>query len=106
MTLFMSHREMGYGGRQVLRGEVFERGYHRLDGKLLELKYVEEVPDKGSYPRCDVCSRQFVSQSMYDAHLHAHVQVPDNPPVTKIEDQFPGGMVQDMATGRTRAARV
>lgn len=105
--MFQAMRQMGYGGQKRLQGEVFRKGDFRNDERLLELKYVREVPDKGTYQHCDQCGRDFVNEDYYRSHfLEVHSpQPPEPPPPTKMEDAFPGGLVQDMRSGAVRAGR-
>lgn len=97
---------MGYGGQARLAGEVFKRLDAPHDERLLELKYVRDVPDKGSYPHCDACGRDFVNEHYHDAHfIEAHGPRVPEPVATKLEDEFPGGIVTDMRSGTVRAGR-
>lgn len=104
--MFQALRRLGYSGSTRLPGEVFKRADLRNDERLLELKYVKEVPDKGDRPHCDGCGRDFANEDYYRAHLiEEHgPQLPEVKP-TKLEDEFPGGLVQDMRSGAVRAGR-
>lgn len=108
--MFQAIRQFGYGGKQRIQGEVFARLDLRNDERLLELKYVKDVPDKAKgepYEHCDQCSRDFVNRHYYEAHLlEVHgPQLPGPATPTKLEEAFPGGLIQDMQTGAVRAGR-
>ena len=104
--MFQATRKMGYGGKDRLPGEVFPKMDLRHDERLLELKYLKEVSDKGNHPHCDQCGRDFLNEDYYQAHfIEAHgPQLPELK-ATKLEDEFPGGLVQDMRSGAVRAGR-
>jgi hypothetical protein len=108
--MFQALRQIGYGGKSRLQGEVFARLDLRNDDRLLELKYVKDVPEKGNYEHCDQCSRDFVNAHFYEVHfleVHGPAALREAPAAKpqKLEDEFPGGLVKDMRSGAVRAGR-
>jgi hypothetical protein len=104
--VFQAVRQLGYGGQKRLQGEVFKRLDLRNDDRLVELKYVKEISDKGERPHCDQCGRDFANEDFYQGHfIEAHGPRLPDPAATKLEEEFPGGLVTDMRSGAVRAGR-
>lgn len=103
-----ANRAMGYGGKNRLVGEVFDRQYLRNDETLIQAHYVREADDlsEGQLAHCDQCGRDFATASFYEAH-HPTCAREREPrakgTVPKLEDEYPGGITIDPATRQPRA---
>lgn len=109
MTKFVAKRSFDYGGGHRLPGEVFDRQYLRNDELLIRQgRVLDVITDK---PKCTDpcadCGRVFITEHYYDAHLSLHSQPDEEPMIspTKLEDDFPGGLLVDQATGPMLAGR-
>lgn len=74
--------EMGYDGKQIEPGEIFELLGLLNDKKLLDHSYVVEVPNRGrppQRPKCDACNKTFFDDQYYLIHLNGrqHAQSPN-----------------------------
>lgn len=60
---------MGYGGKQLDRGEVFDLQGKRNDAKLLGMKYIREYdPKKDRLLPHDMCRRFFANEGALAGH--------------------------------------
>jgi len=66
--LFVSHKEMDYAGKHIVRGEVFTRAHLRNDKALLDLGYVDVFEGEPSH-HCAQCGRSFASEAHYAPHV-------------------------------------
>jgi len=113
---FRANRAFGYGGKARLVGEVFDRMFLINDEKLTSEQFryastLDEYELKQITQPCELCGRQFASPHYYDAHMpvaHSGIVLEEEKeparPVTKLEDEFPSGMVIDAKTGKARGA--
>lgn len=79
-TVF-ARRPIGYGDKQMDRGQVFELAGARNDEKLVRLQYVEEWKGKKSdLHECAACGAQFVGGNERQGHYEKrHLRVELSP---------------------------
>lgn len=115
-TRFQALRDFGYGGARRLPGEVFDRQFLRNDERLMAegrdtMRYLHVLTEQelrdNQLTHCDDCGRDFITEHFYDAHRPVvHVPPPpEPPPLTKIEQEYPGGLVLDPSGRPMRPAR-
>ncbi|MGA9772355.1 MAG: hypothetical protein WBV94_25200 [Blastocatellia bacterium] len=63
-----ARRPIGYNGRQLDRGQVFELENAPNDEKLVRLGYVAELPRDTKPVECGVCGGKFYDENMRAAH--------------------------------------
>jgi len=60
--------DLGYGGREIERGEIFRLQGMVNDAKLDRLGYVERVSSDAEIAQCGPCGKWFVSEFYRSAH--------------------------------------
>lgn len=59
---------MGYGEKQLDRGQIFELRNLANDEKLERLRYLDKLPSDASPVECGVCGEHFLDSNMRGAH--------------------------------------